>query len=56
LFICVRAAFAFRNFILAYSLSLALCACALVCLVIDLLEFCDRSVFILSILLVPLAV
>jgi hypothetical protein len=37
--------FAVRNFILASSLSLGLCACALLCLVIDSLELCDRSVF-----------
>jgi hypothetical protein len=37
--------FVFRNFILIYSLSLGLCACALVCLLIVSLEFCDRFVF-----------
>jgi hypothetical protein len=37
--------FAFGNFILVYLLSLRLCTCALVRLLIDSLEFCDRSIF-----------
>jgi hypothetical protein len=48
--------FAVGNFILIYSLYLGLCVCALVCLVIDSLAFCDRTLFISSILPVPLAV